>query len=90
MSVWRRLFGRRAMVCREAVALMSDYLDGTLAGDDRARFEAHLAKCPHCTEYLAQIQVTIDALGHADPGALEDEALDELVGLYRQWRDEAS
>ena len=90
MSIWRRLFSRRAMVCREAVALMSDYLDGTLAGGDRERFEAHLAKCPHCTEYLAQLQVTIDALGHADAGALEDEALDELVGLYRQWRDEAS
>lgn len=78
------------MACREAVALMSDYLDGTLTGDDRARFEAHLAKCPHCTEYLAQIQVTIDALGRADAGALEDEALDELVALYRRWRDEAS
>ena len=90
MSLWRRLFPRRSMACREAVALVSDYLDGTLTGADRARFETHLARCKHCTEYLAQIRVTIDALGHADAGALDDGALDELVGLYRQWRDEAS
>ena len=90
MSTWRRWFRRRSMACREAVALMSDYLDGTLAGRKRERFETHLGRCRHCTEYLAQLQVTIDALGHAEPSALEDEALDELVGLYRRWRDDAS
>ena len=78
-------FWRRDIVCREAVALMAAYLDGTLTGRDRDRLEGHLAACPHCSEYLAQLEVTIDALGHAEPDALSDEALDELVGLYRQW-----
>jgi anti-sigma factor RsiW len=77
---------RRELVCREAVALMSDYLDGTLAGRDRARLEAHLAECPHCSEYLAQLRITIDALGRAEPEDLTAEALDELVALYRRWR----
>ena len=79
---WRR----RALVCRDAVALMGDYLDGRLDGRDRARLEGHLAACPHCSEYLAQLRVTIDVLGRAEPDALSDAAVDELVGVYRRWQ----
>ena len=82
----RRWLGRRAFVCRQAVALMSDYIDGALPERDRQRLEHHLTDCPHCTEYLAQLRATIAALGHADPGQLSEEALGELVELYRQWR----
>jgi anti-sigma factor RsiW len=82
---WRR----RSLVCRQAVALMSDYLDGRLAGRERTRLEEHLSGCPHCSEYLAQLRVTIDALGRAEPDSLSDEALDELVGLYRRWRSDS-
>jgi anti-sigma factor RsiW len=84
MSFWRRR--RRALVCRDAVALMSTYLDGTLTGGDRTRLEAHLADCPHCSEYLAQLRVTIDALGTADTIDLSDGAVDDLVALYRRWQ----
>jgi len=81
-----RWWFRRSLVCRQAVALMSDYLDDTLRRGDRERLEAHLAACPHCAEYLTQLRVTIDALGRAEPAALSDEALSELVGIYRRWR----
>ena len=84
MRVWSRR--RRALVCRDAVALMTDYLDGELSARDRERLELHLADCPHCSEYLAQLRVTIDALGHADPDVLPDEAVGELVELYRRWQ----
>jgi anti-sigma factor RsiW len=77
---------RRALVCRDAVALMTAYLDGELDHRDRARLESHLADCPHCSEYLAQLRVTIDALGHVDIDQLSDAAVDDLVNLYRQWR----
>jgi anti-sigma factor RsiW len=82
-----RLFRRhQAVVCRQAVALMADYLDGRLTERDVQRLERHLAGCPHCSEYLAQLRVTIDALGHAEPDDLSEEAIGELVHLYRQWR----
>jgi anti-sigma factor RsiW len=77
---------RRALVCRDAVALMADYVDGALSVRDRERLEAHLADCPHCSEYLAQLEVTIEALGRVTPDDLSDEAVDDLVGLYRRWR----
>jgi anti-sigma factor RsiW len=81
---------RRTLVCRQAVELMSDYLDGALSVGDRVRLEAHLAGCPHCSEYLAQLRVTIDALGRAEPEALSDEAVDEMVALYLRWRSDQS
>ena len=50
-----RLFAfRRDLVCQQAVELVTDYLEGTLSRAARRRFEAHLAGCPHCTEYLAR------------------------------------
>jgi anti-sigma factor RsiW len=79
---------RRALVCRQAVSLMTDYLDGALDQRARARLEAHLADCPHCREYLAQIRATIAAAGHVEPDDLSREALDDLVALYRSWRTE--
>ena len=65
---------------------MSDYLDGGLSLRDRERLDAHLAGCPHCTEYLAQMRATIAAAGRVQPDDLPPEALDDLVALYRAWR----
>ena len=86
MRFFRR---RRALVCRQAVELMADYLDGRLSASDMQRLEAHLAGCPHCSEYLAQLRVTIDALGRAEPDDLSDDAIDGFVDLYRRWRAES-
>jgi anti-sigma factor RsiW len=83
LRIWRR---RRALVCRDAVALMAAYLDDELAPPDRTRLEGHLADCPHCSEYLAQLRIVIEVSGEVTPDALDDEALDELVDLYRVWR----
>ena len=84
MRLWRRR--RRALVCRDAVALMTAYLEGELSERDRDHLEVHLADCPHCAEYLAQLRVTIDALGYVDVDELSDHAVDDLVQLYRRWR----
>jgi anti-sigma factor RsiW len=77
---------RREIACRRAVELMSDYLDGRLDRGDRDRLEHHLGDCPDCVEYLAQLRVTIDTLGHAVPDDLSPAAVDELVELYQRWR----
>lgn len=82
---WRRA-SRRALVCRQAVELVTDYLEGALPRSDQSRFEAHLARCPHCSAYLEQIRITIDALGHVEPERLAPEVQDELVALFRRYR----
>jgi anti-sigma factor RsiW len=79
---------RRALVCRQAVELMTDYLEGALSPRDRARFETHLVGCPHCSEYLAQIKATITAAGQVDADDLTPEAVNELVALFRRWKED--
>jgi anti-sigma factor RsiW len=81
---WRRR--RRALVCRDAVELMTAYLEDALTSRDRARLEAHLDDCPHCSEYLAQLRITIDALDHVEIDELSEETVDDLVDLYRRWQ----
>ena len=82
------VFRRRSVVCQQAVELVTDYLEGALSRRERARFEAHLAECPHCREYLAQIRETIAAMGRVEPETLEPEVRDELVALYRRWQQD--
>lgn len=83
-----RFLRRRDLVCRQAVELVTDYLEGTLSRVDRRRFEAHLAQCPHCTEYLAQMRTTIALTGTVVAEDLSPAAQDDLVALYRQWRSD--
>jgi anti-sigma factor RsiW len=66
---------------------MTDYLDGALSDRDHTRLEVHLAGCPHCSEYLEQIRVTVAAAGRVEADHLAPETLDELVSLYRRWRE---
>ena len=81
-----RLLLRRDLVCRQAVELVTDYLEGRLSRRARKRFEAHLASCPHCTEYLAQIRRTIELTGSVQPDDLTEQMQDDLIEVYLQWR----
>jgi anti-sigma factor RsiW len=78
----------REIVCRQAVELVTDYLEGTLSRRDRRRFEAHLRGCRDCAGYLEQIRMTIAATGSIRPDDLTPEATADLVELYRRWRSE--
>lgn len=79
---------RRDLVCRQAVELVTDYLEGSLSRRDRRRFEAHLRTCPNCTAYLEQIRMTIALTGAVEPDDLTPEARSDLTELYRRWRSE--
>ena len=76
---------RRDLVCQRAVELVTDYLEGGLSRADRRRYEAHLAGCPHCTEYLAQMRKTIELTGTLTPDDLTPRMQDDFIALYRQW-----
>jgi anti-sigma factor RsiW len=76
----------RDLACREVVELVTDYLEGALSRPARRRFERHLAGCPHCTEYLAQLRATIELTGRLHPDDLTEPMRDELIALYRSWQ----
>ena len=58
---------RHDIVCREAVELVTDYLEGRLSRRDRGRFEAHLGACDGCEEYVRQIKATIGSSAASSP-----------------------
>lgn len=74
------------MTCQELVELITDYLEGMLPTEDAARFDAHIARCPHCTRYLAQIRQTITLTGRLAEEQIAPMAKDELLSAFRDWK----
>ena len=81
-------WNRGELACREMVELVSDYLEGALTRSQRRRFEAHLAGCENCTEYLRQMRETIRATGSLAAEDMTAQMREELTELYRRWRSE--
>jgi anti-sigma factor RsiW len=83
------IFRRPALVCQEMVELITDYLEGAMPRAQRRRFEAHIAGCEHCTEYLEQIRTTIRLSGRLQSHDLTPAMREEFSALYERWRLEA-
>ena len=72
--------------CQEVVELVTDYLEGALAPDLRARFEHHLTLCDGCIWYVDQIRTTVDAVGEIREEDISPEAKDRLLAAFRDWK----
>lgn len=76
------------MPCRELVEVITDYLDDALPDRERLRFEAHLAQCDACRDYVAQFEQTIALSGRIEAEQLPPGLQTELLSAFRAWRDE--
>ena len=74
------------LTCAELVELVSDYIEGALALDDRVRFEEHLTICSGCANYLDQMRTTIALSGRLRVDDLSPDVRAELVDAFRGWR----
>ena len=59
------------MTCREFIEFLWYYIEDGLRPEERAQFDEHLAKCPHCVKYLQSYRDTIH-FGQAVFRDLED------------------
>jgi anti-sigma factor RsiW len=73
------------MSCRELVALVTEYLDGTMAPAERIRFERHVAVCPPCRAHLEQMRETIRASGALTEESISPDARDALLDAFVDW-----
>lgn len=71
--------------CQELVELVTQYLEGVMSEEERARFESHLAGCRGCTSYIAQMRETIHLSGKLSEETIAPEAKDQLLDLFRNW-----
>jgi hypothetical protein len=71
------------ITCKEFVELVTSHLEGTLADEDRIRFECHSERCSGCRSYLQQFRLTVGALSSMPGEAVEPENLDLLVLAFK-------
>lgn len=76
--------------CRELVELVTEYLEGALKPDERARFEEHVMTCVPCRAHLEQMRDTIELVGRLEEDALSPEAELDLREAFRGWKRSAS
>ena len=76
------------IACQEIVELVTAYFDGGLSRRDRRRFRAHIKGCPHCSAYLDQMRLVIEATGELREEDLAPEARNEMLAAFRGWKHE--
>lgn len=77
------------ITCREAVELVTEYVEGTLDAPRRAAFEAHLTDCHWCGAYLEQMRITLRVVGDVAPEAVDPAVEAGLLELYRKLEKDA-
>ncbi|MCU1364744.1 MAG: anti-sigma factor [Ilumatobacteraceae bacterium] len=90
-----KLLFRRDIECQQFVELITDYLEGALPRGLVKAVDRHIAACPDCTEYLAQMRRTIQITGHIDgqikgeppPPTVPDEMLDALQKAFEEFQN---
>jgi anti-sigma factor RsiW len=84
------MLGRaQPLVCQQMVELITDYLEEAMPRSLRRRFEAHLAGCEHCSEYLEQMRTTIRLSGRLRAEDLSPQMSEEFAAIYRRWQAES-
>jgi hypothetical protein len=74
------------LTCLELVALVTDYLEGTLGEREHRRFEEHVVFCDGCANYLDHMRKTIRITGRLTEEDLAPETAAELLEVFRDWK----
>jgi anti-sigma factor RsiW len=71
------------VTCRDFADFLNSYADGDLAQAEREAFDAHLAICPDCVQYLSEYLATIaaapEAFGDAQFVAVPEELVHAIL-----------
>jgi predicted anti-sigma-YlaC factor YlaD len=77
----------RDLTCAEITDLVTEYVEGGLAADKRARFEEHIGFCDSCLTYFDQMRQTVASIGRLDEDDLSPELQQSLLTAFRNWRN---
>ncbi len=69
------------MNCREAIAVIAEFLEQSLSPEALGRFEGHLADCAPCRAYLETYRKTIALTGRAEHVEMPAEMKARLQSL---------
>jgi anti-sigma factor RsiW len=85
LSRWRR---RPEIVCQQWVEMVTDYLEGVLPPKFQQAADRHLADCPHCREYLAEMRRTIATAAGLRDEDVPIDVVDALTRAFAEYRQE--
>ena len=71
------------MSCKHAVELETEAREGALTGLALIRRRMHLAVCPQCQEYEAQIAKTIETVKTLEPPPVSEETRRLALEAFR-------
>lgn len=76
----------RMLTCQELIGFLAAYVDGDLTAEERVRFDAHLAVCPHCVDYLRGYResVRLGKAAFADVDEVPEELVDAILAARRR------
>ena len=72
--------------CRQVVDLVTDYVDGALPSSERLAFEQHVAICPPCRAYFAQMRAVVRVAGSLREDHLPEPVRENLRNAFRDWK----
>lgn len=76
------------MKCEELLALLNDYVDGTVDPAICEEFEAHMAGCNPCQVVVDNIRKTITLYKYGQPVQLPEPCRERLhAALRRRWQE---
>jgi anti-sigma factor RsiW len=73
------------MSCEELVELITEYLEGALPETRKEAFEEHIAICPPCRAYLAEIRKTVAAAGTLTEDDIPPSTREAMLDVFRNW-----
>jgi anti-sigma factor RsiW len=74
------------VTCRDFADFLLDYVEGELPTETRQRFDAHMAICPDCVQYLQHYTETVKAGRLAMADELPADVPEGLVTAILQAR----
>ncbi len=74
------------LTCPEIVQLITEYLEDAMPLETRLRFERHVAICPACRGFLAQMRETLRLSGEIAEESLSPEMRHHLLATFRDWK----
>ncbi len=68
-----------AWTCEQIEGRLSEFLEGTLAADERAALEAHTASCERCARLAHGLAFTLQSLHRLEPLAPPPQLVDRIL-----------
>lgn len=74
--------------CRDIVDAITDYVEGAMPVEERIAFEQHVAICPPCRGYLAQMRGLLRVAGTLREPDLSPSLRAALLEHFADWQRE--